>query len=243
MLERWQACSERGKPLHMAEEMMRLTLRIVGQALFTLDLNQEVGTVGYAVTTVLELFGDYVFRPFPPLGVPTPRNRRLQRAIHALDQVVYRMIAERRTRQTEERDLDEVPVLSLNLPRRLARLGFKPGTQQRFLLFDPATLRNEPVTLEIGKRELVALYSALPVPVLEKWRAISGHTLLERYGMTEIGMGLSNPLRGARTPGRVGTPPPSRPPRSPASTPSRAACRAAWTASPRSRSWPARWKG
>ncbi|MFL5586257.1 MAG: cytochrome P450 [Ktedonobacteraceae bacterium] len=105
MLERWQACSEGGMPLNMAEEMMRLTLRIVGQALFTLDLNQEVGTVGYAVTTVLELFGDYVFRPFPPLGVPTPRNRRLQRAIHALDQVVYRMIAERRTLQTEGRDL------------------------------------------------------------------------------------------------------------------------------------------
>src|SRR6266699_746548 len=105
MLERWHACSERGMPLNMAEEMMRLTLRIVGQARFTPDLNQEVGTVGSAVTTVLELFGDYVFRPFPPLGVPTPRNRRLQRAIHALDQVVYRMIAERRMLQTEGRDL------------------------------------------------------------------------------------------------------------------------------------------
>jgi cytochrome P450 len=112
MLQRWQACSERGMPLHMAEEMMRLTLRIVGQALFTLDLSQEVGTVGYAVTTVLELFGDYVFRPFPPLGVPTPRNRRLQRAIHALDQVVYRMIAERRTLQTEGRDLLAILLLA-----------------------------------------------------------------------------------------------------------------------------------
>src|SRR5260370_8291995 len=104
MLQRWQACSERGMPLHMAEEMMRLTLRIVGQALFTLDLSQEAGTVGYAVTTVLDLFGDYVFRPFPPLGVPTPRNRRLQRAIHSLDQEVYRIIAQRRTLHTEVRD-------------------------------------------------------------------------------------------------------------------------------------------
>ncbi len=105
MLERWQACSERGMRLNMVEEMMRLTLRIVGQALFTLDLDQEVGTIGPAVTTFLELLGDYVYRPFPPLGVPTPRNRRLQLAIHALDQVVYRMIAERRTLQTEGRDL------------------------------------------------------------------------------------------------------------------------------------------
>ncbi len=48
--------------------------------------------------------------------------------------------------------------------------------------------------------------AALPVPVLEEWRAITGHTLLERYGMTEIGMALSNPLHGERRPGSVGTP-------------------------------------
>lgn len=105
MLERWQAGSERGTPLQMEEEMMRLTLRIVGQTLFSLDLSQETSTVGPAVTTVLKLFGDYVFRPFPPLSVPTMRNRRLLRAIHALDQVVYRMIAERRTLQTDTGDL------------------------------------------------------------------------------------------------------------------------------------------
>jgi malonyl-CoA/methylmalonyl-CoA synthetase len=41
---------------------------------------------------------------------------------------------------------------------------------------------------------------------LERWRELTGHTLLERYGMTEIGMGLSNPYRGERVPGSVGTP-------------------------------------
>jgi malonyl-CoA/methylmalonyl-CoA synthetase len=46
----------------------------------------------------------------------------------------------------------------------------------------------------------------LPISTLERWRAISGHTLLERYGMTEIGMALSNPLHGTRRPGCVGTP-------------------------------------
>jgi malonyl-CoA/methylmalonyl-CoA synthetase len=48
--------------------------------------------------------------------------------------------------------------------------------------------------------------AALPVPVLQRWREISGHTLLERYGMTEIGMALSNPLRGDRRAGAVGVP-------------------------------------
>ncbi|MGH8927469.1 MAG: AMP-binding protein, partial [Acidimicrobiia bacterium] len=45
-------------------------------------------------------------------------------------------------------------------------------------------------------RLMVSGSAALPVPVLERWRELTDHTLLERYGMTEIGMGLSNPYRG-----------------------------------------------
>ena len=55
-------------------------------------------------------------------------------------------------------------------------------------------------------RLMVSGSAALPVPVLETWRSISGHTLLERYGMTEIGMGLGNPYDGERRPGHVGVP-------------------------------------
>lgn len=55
-------------------------------------------------------------------------------------------------------------------------------------------------------RLMVSGSAALPVSTLEKWREISGHTLLERYGMTEIGMALSNPLVGQRVPGSVGVP-------------------------------------
>ena len=64
--------------------------------------------------------------------------------------------------QREERDLDDIPVLSLSLPRRLAAAGFQPGTRQQFLIFDPATMRSEPVTIEIGRREIVNLTSPLP---------------------------------------------------------------------------------
>ena len=55
-------------------------------------------------------------------------------------------------------------------------------------------------------RLMVSGSAALPVQTLERWREISGHTLLERYGMTEIGMALSNPLHGERRPGFVGGP-------------------------------------
>lgn len=55
-------------------------------------------------------------------------------------------------------------------------------------------------------RLMVSGSAALPVQLLESWRRIAGHTLLERYGMTEIGMALSNPLHGERRPGFVGVP-------------------------------------
>lgn len=57
-------------------------------------------------------------------------------------------------------------------------------------------------------RLMVSGSAALPVTMLEAWREISGHTLLERYGMTEIGMALTNPLIGERRPGAVGMPVP-----------------------------------
>ena len=46
--------------------------------------------------------------------------------------------------------------------------------------------------------------AACPVEVFEEWRDLTGQMLLERYGMTEIGMALSNPYRGERRPGYVG---------------------------------------
>lgn len=55
-------------------------------------------------------------------------------------------------------------------------------------------------------RLMVSGSAALPVSMLERWREVTGHTLLERYGMTEIGMALSNPLEGERRPGFVGRP-------------------------------------
>ena len=58
-------------------------------------------------------------------------------------------------------------------------------------------------------RLMVSGSAALPVSTLQRWKEISGHTLLERYGMTEIGMALSNPLHGERVPGSVGTPLPN----------------------------------
>ncbi len=55
-------------------------------------------------------------------------------------------------------------------------------------------------------RLMISGSAALPASVHNRWTDLTGQKLLERFGMTEIGMGISNPLRGERRPGAVGQP-------------------------------------
>jgi malonyl-CoA/methylmalonyl-CoA synthetase len=70
----------------------------------------------------------------------------------------------------------------------------------------PPALRRQRSDGARQARLMMSGSAALPRHTLERWREITGHTLLERYGMTELGMALSNPLHGERRPGSVGTP-------------------------------------
>jgi malonyl-CoA/methylmalonyl-CoA synthetase len=71
---------------------------------------------------------------------------------------------------------------------------------------EPEETRSQLSTAAGGLRLMVSGSAALPVRTLDRWREVTGHVLLERYGMTEIGMALSNPLHGTRRPGTVGGP-------------------------------------
>jgi len=53
-------------------------------------------------------------------------------------------------------------------------------------------------------RLMISGSAALPASVHHQWTALTGQELLERYGMTEIGMAISNLYRGERRPGSVG---------------------------------------
>jgi malonyl-CoA/methylmalonyl-CoA synthetase len=68
-------------------------------------------------------------------------------------------------------------------------------------------VQQQAITSSLKKfRLMVCGSAALPVSVMEKWELISGHRLLERYGMTEIGMAISNPYQGDRRAGYIGQP-------------------------------------
>jgi len=55
-------------------------------------------------------------------------------------------------------------------------------------------------------RMFVSGSMALPLTTLNKWQHVTYHKLLERYGMSEIGMGVTNDYDGERIPGSIGWP-------------------------------------
>ena len=66
--------------------------------------------------------------------------------------------------RSEVRELDEPPALALNISRRLANGGLVVGARHQWTIFDPATLRNSTVNVEVGRRELVRGAGAAPIP-------------------------------------------------------------------------------
>jgi cytochrome P450 len=85
--------------IDIAAQMNRLTLAIVARTLFGADVDDRSDEVREALTTVIETF----YLQASPLAewldrLPLPRARRFRRALARLDEVVYRLIAERRRR-------------------------------------------------------------------------------------------------------------------------------------------------
>ena len=68
------------------------------------------------------------------------------------------------------------------------------------------TPRDVAQTIGATMRLFVSGSAPLPAHVLEQFRALFGHTILERYGMTETFMTMSNPYVGERRAGTVGFP-------------------------------------
>jgi transglutaminase-like putative cysteine protease len=77
--------------------------------------------------------------------------------------------------RTETRELAERPALSLSLSRRLAAEGLAPGKRLEAAVFDPATLRNETMTIDVQAREVVRA-AGRPVPAFKVLTKFAGIT-------------------------------------------------------------------
>jgi len=104
MLERWDALARRGEPFDVGAEMTHLTLKIVAKALFSADVSDDAEAIGDALTEVNRQLGEFSLLDLLWM-IPTPRKRRFRAAVLALDQVVGKIIDERRLSTHRNQDL------------------------------------------------------------------------------------------------------------------------------------------
>ena len=100
--DRWHA----GATLDISDEMMRLTLSVVGKTLFSADVESEAPEIGEALTTVIKMFR-MLMMPFSEYldKLPLPSIRRFEKARDRLDQTIYGLIRERRKSGEDSGDL------------------------------------------------------------------------------------------------------------------------------------------
>jgi cytochrome P450 len=134
-------------PVDVHTEMMRLTLDIVSKTLFGADVGADTEEIGQAVTIGQERFtrriSSLLF--FLPETLPLPGNLPFLRAADRLDQIIYRIIAQRREQRA--RGEDRPDLLSMLLSAQ-----DEDGTRMT-----DKQLRDECMTLFLAGHETTAL--------------------------------------------------------------------------------------
>src|ERR1700694_2210132 len=87
------------------QEMMRLTLQIVGKTLFDADVERDAKDVGKSLEQLLEIGANFRRTIFVPQWLPTPTNLRIRREVAQIERILYRIIAERRASGRDAGDL------------------------------------------------------------------------------------------------------------------------------------------
>lgn len=105
-LERWARAAANGEVINMAEETTALAMRVVTRALFSSGLSGGEKRLAEAVTVLIDELAFRFEMPFyPPLGFPTPRNRKTRAAVRTVDDEVYAIIGRRRANPAVKDDL------------------------------------------------------------------------------------------------------------------------------------------
>ena len=170
--ERWRD----GETLDISQEMMRLTLAIVGKTLFDAEVESDAREVGEAMTIVMDLFNT-ITSPFFELfqKLPLPQLRRFDTARARLDAIIYRLIEERRRSSEDRGDL----LSMLLMARDLEGDGGQMSDMQ---------LRDEALTIFLAGHETTAN------AMTWTWYLLSQHPEAEKKLHEEIDRVLGNRL-------------------------------------------------
>ncbi|WP_254542966.1 cytochrome P450 [Halomarina pelagica] len=168
MLDSWGD----GERRDVHEDMMGLTLEIVADALFGVDIRDEAPSVGRALDVVMEHSED-VYDLYVPDRVPTPSRWRYRRAVETLDEVVYDIIDERRSAGGD----DVISMLAAAIDER----GRGMSDEQ---------LRDEVMTLLLAGHETTALALSFTWYLLAQYPSVEGRLVDELDRVLADGGGI-----------------------------------------------------
>ncbi|MGH2719938.1 MAG: cytochrome P450 [Actinomycetota bacterium] len=106
IVERWSAAEQRGESVDLHSEMTRVTLRVVGRAVFGTDVDHMIPIFKDSVPYLSKRAFERGINPFPvPEDWPLPGNKRALAYKSSIEDVVNELIASRRQSPTEGNDL------------------------------------------------------------------------------------------------------------------------------------------
>ena len=160
VVETWRPIAERGETIDVHAEMMRLTLTVVSRALFSAELGDRAEQMSGAFRVAFDHTVRRLHSLFNvPEGIPTPANLRFRDAVRTLDDIVYGLLARRRTEAPGAGDL-----LSVLMEARDEETGTALGEKE---------LRDEVLTLLLGGYDTAANSLAWTWYLLSKSPAVA----------------------------------------------------------------------
>jgi cytochrome P450 len=161
---RWQD----GEVRDIADEMMRLTLAIVGRTLFSKDVESEATAVGQALTDILSTY-EILLLPASGLvrRLPLRGNRKAQKARWYLDRTIFELIRERRSSGKDHGDLLSMLMLAQD------EHGDQEGMSDK-------QVRDEALTLFLAGHETTA------TALTWTWYLLSQHPEVEQRLQEEL---------------------------------------------------------
>ncbi len=140
MLQGWEALAAQGTEFDVADEMRNLTLQIIVKTMFNSSIPGDMESITKAFCEAVEHVTRSFWLPIPSRLIPG--NRRYEKSVETLNQVVYRIIDERRRSQEDSDDM-----LSMLLNARDADTGEGMSDEQ---------LRNEVMNMFFAGHETTA---------------------------------------------------------------------------------------
>jgi cytochrome P450 len=154
MIAMWRA----GEVRDIHRDMMRLTLEIVVRTLFNADVSQDADKVGQVLSQIVKPFASQAtIKWILDNRLPTTAHRRFHRDAQQIDDIVYRIIADRRASGLDQGDL-----LSM-----LLEAHDEDGSQMT-----DKQLRDEVMTLFLAGHETTALTLSWTWYLLAQNRAV-----------------------------------------------------------------------